>query len=233
MIEGVKTKKLKPIPDERGRVMEILRSDDEIFTKFGQVFLTTAYPGHDGGSGCPGSDALTVDEAGEITVCYEIVNTGDTVLGEIDLRDDALDAELEDLIVVDGDPAAPLAPEARLLLAFETVAEPSTYSIPVVTATALDPDGDPMRFRVESTIEQVDLRVIEDDSLPGFGDAMAAAWRGLQRVWGVVVLAAGGLVPFLWVPALLAGLWWLTRRRNRSGPAAPPGGDAPAGTPAA
>ncbi len=45
MIDGVAVKKLKPIPDERGRVMEILRSDDEIFSKFGQVYITTAYPG--------------------------------------------------------------------------------------------------------------------------------------------------------------------------------------------
>lgn len=45
MIEGVKLKDLKPIPDERGRVMEILRADDEVFEKFGQVYMTTAYPG--------------------------------------------------------------------------------------------------------------------------------------------------------------------------------------------
>ena len=45
MIDGVKTKKLKVIPDERGRVMEMLRSDDEFFTKFGQAYITTAYPG--------------------------------------------------------------------------------------------------------------------------------------------------------------------------------------------
>jgi dTDP-4-dehydrorhamnose 3,5-epimerase len=45
MIDGVKIKKLKVIPDERGRLMEILRSDDEFFEKFGQVYLTTAYPG--------------------------------------------------------------------------------------------------------------------------------------------------------------------------------------------
>ena len=45
MIEGVKVKKLRVIPDERGRLMEILRADDECFTKFGQVYLTTAYPG--------------------------------------------------------------------------------------------------------------------------------------------------------------------------------------------
>lgn len=45
MIHGVRTKKLKVIPDERGRLMEMLRSDDEVFIKFGQVYMTTAYPG--------------------------------------------------------------------------------------------------------------------------------------------------------------------------------------------
>ncbi|MCL4479188.1 MAG: dTDP-4-dehydrorhamnose 3,5-epimerase family protein [Deltaproteobacteria bacterium] len=45
MIDGVKIKKLKVIPDERGKLMEILRSDEEIFKKFGQVYMTTAYPG--------------------------------------------------------------------------------------------------------------------------------------------------------------------------------------------
>jgi len=45
MIEGVKIKRLKVIPDERGRLMEMLRADDEIFLKFGQVYMTTAYPG--------------------------------------------------------------------------------------------------------------------------------------------------------------------------------------------
>lgn len=45
MIEGVKVKQLKVIPDNRGRLMEILRNDDEIFEKFGQVYVTTAFPG--------------------------------------------------------------------------------------------------------------------------------------------------------------------------------------------
>ncbi len=45
MINGVKIKKLKVIPDERGRLMEMLRADDELFIKFGQVYMTTAYPG--------------------------------------------------------------------------------------------------------------------------------------------------------------------------------------------
>ena len=45
MIDGVNVKNLKAIPDERGHLMEILRSDDDIFEKFGQVYITTAYPG--------------------------------------------------------------------------------------------------------------------------------------------------------------------------------------------
>jgi dTDP-4-dehydrorhamnose 3,5-epimerase len=45
LIDGVKTKNLRVIADERGWLMEILRCDDEIFHSFGQVYLTTAYPG--------------------------------------------------------------------------------------------------------------------------------------------------------------------------------------------
>jgi dTDP-4-dehydrorhamnose 3,5-epimerase len=44
-IDGIRTKSLKVIPDERGRLMEVLRSDDEIFIKFGQMYMTTCYPG--------------------------------------------------------------------------------------------------------------------------------------------------------------------------------------------
>ena len=45
MIEGVKIKRLKVIADERGWLMEMLRDDDEIFQKFGQVYLSVVYPG--------------------------------------------------------------------------------------------------------------------------------------------------------------------------------------------
>ncbi|MBM3253219.1 MAG: dTDP-4-dehydrorhamnose 3,5-epimerase [Candidatus Omnitrophica bacterium] len=45
MINDVKIKNLKVICDERGRLMEILRKDDELFLKFGQVYITTAFPG--------------------------------------------------------------------------------------------------------------------------------------------------------------------------------------------
>jgi dTDP-4-dehydrorhamnose 3,5-epimerase len=45
MIDGVKTKKLTAHHDERGWLAEILRSDEEIFDEFGQVYVSVAYPG--------------------------------------------------------------------------------------------------------------------------------------------------------------------------------------------
>lgn len=44
-IHDVKTKALRVIPDERGFLMEILRNDDEMFSKFGQVYVSATYPG--------------------------------------------------------------------------------------------------------------------------------------------------------------------------------------------
>jgi dTDP-4-dehydrorhamnose 3,5-epimerase len=45
-IDGVKTKALRLIPDERGWLMEILRADEaDLFIKFGQVYVSATYPG--------------------------------------------------------------------------------------------------------------------------------------------------------------------------------------------
>ncbi|PIQ84400.1 MAG: dTDP-4-dehydrorhamnose 3,5-epimerase [Candidatus Omnitrophica bacterium CG11_big_fil_rev_8_21_14_0_20_63_9] len=41
LIKGVLTKPLKVIPDERGRLFEMLRCDEPVFRKFGQVYCTT------------------------------------------------------------------------------------------------------------------------------------------------------------------------------------------------
>ena len=45
MIHGVKTTKLRLVPDERGRLMEILRKDWELFLPPAQIYMTTNYPG--------------------------------------------------------------------------------------------------------------------------------------------------------------------------------------------
>lgn len=46
LIAGVRVKPLRLVPDERGWLMEILRADDrDVFTKFGQVYVSATYPG--------------------------------------------------------------------------------------------------------------------------------------------------------------------------------------------
>lgn len=45
MIDGVQVKRLSKHADERGFLMELLRSDDPIFTKFGQCYVSMNYPG--------------------------------------------------------------------------------------------------------------------------------------------------------------------------------------------
>ncbi len=45
MIEGVRVKQLTLHSDERGKLMELLRADDEVFEEFGQVYMTTCVPG--------------------------------------------------------------------------------------------------------------------------------------------------------------------------------------------
>jgi dTDP-4-dehydrorhamnose 3,5-epimerase len=44
-IDGVQVKPLKVVPDERGWLLEILRADDEVFARFGQVYVSATYPG--------------------------------------------------------------------------------------------------------------------------------------------------------------------------------------------
>ncbi|MCZ6551307.1 MAG: dTDP-4-dehydrorhamnose 3,5-epimerase family protein [candidate division NC10 bacterium] len=45
LIQGVATRQLSRIVDERGYLAELLRSDWDLFEQFGQLYLTTARPG--------------------------------------------------------------------------------------------------------------------------------------------------------------------------------------------
>jgi dTDP-4-dehydrorhamnose 3,5-epimerase len=45
MIQGVQVRPLKQVPDERGKVMHMLRCDDPWFEKFGEIYFSAVYPG--------------------------------------------------------------------------------------------------------------------------------------------------------------------------------------------
>ena len=45
MIDGVKIVPIRRIPDDRGAVMHILKATDNEFSRFGEVYCSTVYPG--------------------------------------------------------------------------------------------------------------------------------------------------------------------------------------------
>ncbi len=49
LIEGIRVVPLKQIPDERGKVMHMLRADDPHFERFGEIYFSTVYAGVDKG----------------------------------------------------------------------------------------------------------------------------------------------------------------------------------------
>lgn len=186
--------------------------------------IQTAYEGHDGGVECPGDDDVRADEGDELTVCFVVTNTGNTTLTGIEVSDDVLGIDADGLVAVDGDPHAPLAPGEHLVLAYEARARPGASPIPEVTATAVDDDGGPLRVEVRTERTAVVLDVDADTSLPGFGDSLAAGGRAVQSLFGVVLILVGAVLPFIWIPALLAAGWAVHRRRHPGGTSAPSAG---------
>ncbi|MDA2932754.1 dTDP-4-dehydrorhamnose 3,5-epimerase family protein [Acidobacteria bacterium AH-259-D05] len=45
MIQDVLVVPLRQIPDERGKIMHMLRADDDHFEKFGEIYFSVSYPG--------------------------------------------------------------------------------------------------------------------------------------------------------------------------------------------
>jgi dTDP-4-dehydrorhamnose 3,5-epimerase len=45
MIDGIFIKPLRQIPDERGKIMHMLRADDPHFEKFGEIYFSVVNPG--------------------------------------------------------------------------------------------------------------------------------------------------------------------------------------------
>ncbi|HEY5650719.1 MAG TPA: DUF4349 domain-containing protein, partial [Acidimicrobiia bacterium] len=102
----------------------------------------TSYPGAaDQGLSCPGSVDLVVDEGTLTTVCFEIRNTGDTSLTEIQLNDPVLEVELDDLTPVFIQPEEVLAPGQSSIYYLELTADQTLRLQTRVSAVAIDENG--------------------------------------------------------------------------------------------
>jgi hypothetical protein len=175
----------------------------------------TAYSGHDGaGASCHGEPTLEVDQAGDVTVCFEIINTGDTGLVDIELTDPVLDVGVEDLVVVFGDISATLEPGDSMMLAAEIVAERDLRTQTRVTANPINRDGETLLGRSVAETKTIFVDAVDPGGIAGFSDGLSASVGFLADVGRVLILAAGLLLPFIWLVPILG--WLLLRGRRRA-----------------
>jgi hypothetical protein len=164
---------------------------------------------------CPGDVEVQIETSSDATVCFEIVNTGDTWLADFELRDPVLDVELDDLIVVFGDPARALEPGDTLILATEVTPERDLRTQTTVTAQPVDEEGTEIAGRPTSRTETVFVNAVDPGGIPTFTEGLQASWDLLVRVGQSLVLVVGALLPFFWVP-LIGWLVWRMRRPARA-----------------
>lgn len=173
----------------------------------------TGFPGHDDGISCPAQGRIQVEEGESATVCFEITNIGDTPLAGFELRDAVLDIEMDDLIVVWGDPEGILEPGQSMVLAHEIIVERNQRTQTRVSAVPVDQDGNRVEGREVASTVSMGIDAVDPGGLPGFQDGLKASWDALLAIGGLLILLAGALLPFIWVIPLLWLAWrWRQRR---------------------
>lgn len=177
----------------------------------------TGFLGHDDGISCPGGGQIVEEEGEPATVCFEIVNTGDTPLAGFELTDTVLEVELGDLIVVWGDPEGILEPGQSLVLAHELTVDKNLRRTQTrVSAEPVNQEGNRIEGREVASTTAMSITAVDPGGLPGFQDGLEASWNALQWIGGVIVLLVGAVLPLIVPVALLAGLGlWIARRSSK------------------
>ncbi len=180
--------------------------------------VVSVYEEHDDGLACPGQQDLSVEAKTDLTVCFELVNTGDQTLGELTLTDTGLGIDAETaLISVFGGLDDSLAPGQSLIVAFETSPERdlrlrTRAGGQPVAVEGGEPAGPPV-----STVRNLDLRVRPGDDAPGFSDGFGAGRDLLAGLWSIARVVVGFLVPLLVLLPFFAAFGWLAAQwRKRS-----------------
>jgi hypothetical protein len=172
----------------------------------------SAYSGiEDDGLSCPGTSNLTVDQGSDVTVCFEIVNVGDTDLTGFTLRDPVIDVSEEDLIPVFGDMSQTLEPGESIVVAAHITADRSWRTQTNVTALPVDEDGNPREGRSVSNTATISISAVDPGGVPGFGEGLERSFELLVLFFQFVVYLVAAAIPFFWIPL---GIWWFLRRRK-------------------
>ncbi|MGI9610589.1 MAG: DUF4349 domain-containing protein, partial [Acidimicrobiia bacterium] len=175
--------------------------------------VVSTYPGGDElGESCHGDGGLNIDEGSEATVCFEIVNAGDTPLTSFELNDPVLDLTLEDLTVVFGEPTDTIEPGESIMFAAEVTVERDLRTQTRVSATPVNQEGQALAGRTVSTTSTIFINAVDPGGIASFGEGLSASISFLANLGRVLILSLGLLLPFIW---LLPILIWLGVRNSR------------------
>ncbi|MCY4516635.1 MAG: DUF4349 domain-containing protein [Acidimicrobiaceae bacterium] len=174
---------------------------------------------------CLGSESADAPPDGEVGFCFELENDGETALTEVTLSSRALRFANDDLTVSDGAGLDRIEPGERVVVTLAETVDDGRIAGRVATrgleidvrlsAVPVTDTGTELARLARSS--GLFLYVEEEDTPPGFGDALSGGWNALVAVGNGVLLVIGALLPFLpvIVIALAVALWWLRRRRAR------------------
>ncbi|NND13456.1 MAG: DUF4349 domain-containing protein [Acidimicrobiia bacterium] len=176
--------------------------------------FVTHYEGHNTGVSCPGGELFRIEQETPVTICYEIMNTGDTALANIELIDATLDIELDELTLVSGDPTAPLEPGDSFVVAHELVASENIRFNTNVSATPVDDEGEPIGGRTVGDTDSGIITTFEPEGIPTFMDGLAASLEVFVAVMLYAVLLLGAALPFLGLALVIWLVWRRWPRRN-------------------
>lgn len=193
------------------------------------LIATTVHAGHDDGFSC-GARATQLEVGEDATICYEVTNNGATALANLNLRDAAMNLEIDDLTVVEGDLDDPLQPGEVVVLAYEFSADGkriiSTAKVQADAQPAIDAADIEVFADDVSASTDFALTVVAKQTDPGFTDGLSTGWDGLTNLIRVVLVLAGLVLPFIWAFPLAFFAFralrrWNNEQRHRSAPRPP------------
>ncbi len=181
----------------------------------------TIYEAHDGGQSCPGDGVDSVPQGTDVTICYEVVNTGEEPVVGITIIDPALGIDgADDLKLVFG-ALDRLEAGQSTILAFETKVERDLNLRSKVTARPANVDGEVSGPSIDARVG-TRLNTYLEPTEPGFFDGFDAGVNVIKTVWSVGKVLIGFLLPMLILLPFLVLAWLgvgrLRRAQSNRGP---------------
>lgn len=176
----------------------------------------SAYEDHNDGLSCPGQMDRSVESKTDLTVCIELINTGDQALSNLTVVDTGLGIdEATELIAVFGRIDEPLQPGQSVIVAHELVTDRDLRLRTVAGGQPVAIEGGDAAGPPVSRTQNLTISVRPSDDAPGFGDGFESGAMVLAAIWAAVRVTVGFLVPLLVLLPFVVGLGWLLRAWRR------------------